>query len=356
VSGKPGCGKSVLSKFLVSRLRGVGGIGVVLYFFCDDKSLDEKTASAILTGLIDQLLRQIPALFKWILPEFDEDTRQFRRPMGFHRLWSIFYSMIRDTCCGPVHCIIDAMDECLEDSRNEFLQRLPELLQSSTRETFRFKIIVSTRPKIDIHNSLSQFPVVQLSADLLSQDISLIVSSRVSKLRSGELEEDLKKIIERWLLDHANGMFLFVNLILNELESPDTSLNRKNLASILGSLPKDLYGIYDGILQKVKPQRQKETMKLLMWVAHATRPLTLNELRICLAIKPEHTSRASMDDVILHGLRHEVVSLCGELVQVEDMTVHLIHQSAKEYLLSTHEETIQLPRKRDIPAKHGSST
>jgi predicted AAA+ superfamily ATPase len=52
VSGIPGCGKTVLSAFLINRLKMSEKNTKVAYFFCDDKEEKQKSVEALLRGLI----------------------------------------------------------------------------------------------------------------------------------------------------------------------------------------------------------------------------------------------------------------------------------------------------------------
>lgn len=65
-SGDPGCGKTVLSLFLVDKLKDLpsqsGFPATVCYFFCDDKIESQKDGTAVLSGLIHQLLYANPLL------------------------------------------------------------------------------------------------------------------------------------------------------------------------------------------------------------------------------------------------------------------------------------------------------
>jgi hypothetical protein len=53
---------------------------------------------------------------------------------------------------------------------------------------------------------------------------------------------------------------------------------------------------------------------------------------VAIAVLPEHTSIASMQRDIDFNLEGQVNRIFGSLVKIEDDTVHLVHQSAKEFL------------------------
>ena len=82
------------------------------------------------------------------------------------------------------------------------------------------------------------------------------------------------------------------------------------------------------MLLQIDPNRHKIAVKILLWVVMAVRPLTLSELSAALgpAVKP--SANFTRDDVMRDHL-----SYCGYFLTIRENEIHLIHQSAKEYLL-----------------------
>jgi len=73
--GAPGIGKTMISTYLVEELekRAQFTSGMIFaYYFCDNKDDKRNTAIAIIRGLLLQLLRQRPLLFKHIQEDYDQ--------------------------------------------------------------------------------------------------------------------------------------------------------------------------------------------------------------------------------------------------------------------------------------------
>lgn len=189
----------------------------------------------------------------------------------------------------------------------------------------------------------SHLPVaveIRLDVEILHHDIKAFVVAEVEKLpqfskMAGE--------IEHALIDGAKGMFLWVSLVLDDLRRSCTTKSRV-IQEKLKSLPRSLPGLYENILRKVEPVDQPTANIILQWVVWASRPLTLKELTIAVAIRPQDTSLSSMEEEMESDLRTVLRMIFGPLITVDDdKTVHLVHQSAKDFLSQP-----------DISPQHGS--
>jgi ankyrin repeat domain-containing protein 50 len=71
--GEPGIGKSMISSYLVEELKREcqkTENAIFSYYFFDNKDESRRTASVFLRTLLLQLLRQEPALFQFIEPDY----------------------------------------------------------------------------------------------------------------------------------------------------------------------------------------------------------------------------------------------------------------------------------------------
>ncbi|KAF8249183.1 hypothetical protein K440DRAFT_660436 [Wilcoxina mikolae CBS 423.85] len=320
ISGDPGCGKSVLSSFLTKELttRGKTNQLVMAYFFCDDKDERLRTAHAILVNLLTQLLNQVPDFIVHFLAEHEYTTNKENTSWSPGMLWRVFERIIND----PHY-------ECEEVSRTKLLDQLQHLLRHTTTSR-PIKIIITSRPHIPVAFHLTDVIKLPLVAEDLQSDITTFVKSEVHKQPqfSGSLGEEVRKA----LIDGANGMFLWVSLILDDLKKSTTTTPR-DIRKALKTLPPNLPGVYINILRKIRMEDQQAAQTILRWLVWAIRPLTLQELAIAIAILPEHTSMLSMEDDMHTDLRQVLRLVFGPIVRIDDNdTVHLIHQSAKDFL------------------------
>lgn len=99
-------------------------------------------------------------------------------------------------------------------------------------------------------------------------------------------------------------------------------------------MPADLPQTFERALAHIVKSRKSElVIKIFRWVAAVNRPLSLDELREAIAIKPCQDSLNS--DQLINDIS-QVVSWCANLVIVdeEEHLVQFAHHSIKEYLLS----------------------
>src|SRR5436190_20531841 len=138
VLGNTGSGKSVLAKHVWKRLSKEvsdsqeNNLCVVLYYCCDRRTRSDETASSILSALIHQFLLQRPSIFGAAVARSElMQTHSFSAgPMTWtlDSLWSIFKAIVINSHLQTIYCVIDALDECEQESMEMFLSWLPDLL------------------------------------------------------------------------------------------------------------------------------------------------------------------------------------------------------------------------------------
>jgi hypothetical protein len=330
VRGAPGQGKTVLSKFLLNHLESQPPnsrqhTSVIYYFFYDQ---DERfqTIDSFLRSLIKQLLTT-PDLSGYIAEVFEVDPSTESED----GLWEILERIIRVPVFRTIYCVLDALDECKDEgSRKRLLQRITRLLKPPSRKEGAFselKLLVTSRPIVDISRELHRFPCIDLKAH--PGDLKIFIDSKVTALH--HLSADLQKIAAELLLDRAERTFLWVSIVLKKLKTMTFPTPAK-LRSIIEESPTDLDKLYLGIIDRIMEGSQEE-QKLLVWVVYGRRPLTLKELEAALATQMDSKSKASTDEHKIDLTAEAVTSAAGVILEITDNNVHLIHQSAKDFLL-----------------------
>jgi hypothetical protein len=165
----------------------------------------------------------------------------------------------------------------------------------------------------------------------LKKDIEDFVTTEDSKL--AQFPEGLQKEIRQALIDGADGMFLWVSLIIDDLQK-STTMRPRIIREKLKSLPKTLPALYTDILLKIKPEDQEYATAILRWMVWVVRPLTLQELTIAIAIRPDDTSMSSLEGEMEPNLGKVLRLLFGPMINIRGDEVHLVHQSAKDFLRS----------------------
>ena len=341
LSGLPGIGKTMISSFLVEELALLAERSsqmTLAYYFCDDKDEKRRTATAVLRGLLLQLLRQRPVLFKHIQTQFDISRDSLFS--NFHALWRIFVSIVQDPEAGEVCCLIDALDECEKESRQLFLNDLTKLFCSQQSKKPFLKLIVISRQENDIEESLSTVSStiqnIQIDSGKVNQDLSKFINLKVDELATKKrYSSDTKNMIKQALTEKAGGTFLYVSLVLDDLKKTKiTSQVRQKLQM----LPPDLNNVYDRILSNIDIDYVEVAKLILCWVVVARRPLMVKELAMVRALSTEEwESNTVPPQDVLDELK-DGFKCCEPLVYLDTVenTVNLVHQSAKDYLLGRH--------------------
>jgi hypothetical protein len=98
-------------------------------------------------------------------------------------------------------------------------------------------------------------------------------------------------------------MFLWVDLILYDLKA-STSSSPHAIQQKLKTFPKSLPDLYRKILLAIQPDDLEVACNILRWVVWAERPLTLEELRIAIAIQPGQRSLSELPKFMELDLEH----------------------------------------------------
>ena len=181
------------------------------YFYFDFRDEDKRSRRSLLLSVLSQLSAQ-SNLCCGVLSQLYSAHDDGERKPSDSDLKQCLKEMLSLPALGPVYLIVDAIDECPNNSgmptaREEVLDLIDDLV------SLRFSdlhICVTSRPEIDIKTVLE--PLTSLCVSLHTQtgqkkDIVDYVSSVVysdTKMRRWR-EEDKKLVIER-LSERADGM------------------------------------------------------------------------------------------------------------------------------------------------------
>ncbi|KAF4211483.1 hypothetical protein CNMCM8980_002009 [Aspergillus fumigatiaffinis] len=341
VSADPGCGKSVLVKYLVDSVLPTSMSRIVSYFFFKDEFDDQRTVAGALCCILYQIFDQKPDLLSdWVIDKADIEGEALFS--SFNSLWDILVSVARSQYCVDIVCLLDAVDESDENGRDQLIKALCNL--QYTAENFRLKFLVTSRPYSHVLRifqcfNVSSIPVLHLSGEgefetnSISQEIKHFTLANVEEISKGmELTGDEKKLLLERLVRVPNRTYLWVSLILDLVESEEC-IEKAGIDKATSCLPKTLEEAYGRILTKVRDT--VKARKLLHIIVSAARPLTLNELDVAMSLSEDHRSYSDIDLKNESRVRRYIRDLCGLFVAVVDSKVYLLHQTAKEFLQNT---------------------
>ena len=343
VSADPGCGKSVLAKSLIDEELQSTQSRITCYFFFKDDDADQKSVTFALSALLHQLFSQQRGLIKHALHQFKINGQKL--PQLFDSQWEVLIKATADPEAGEVICILDAIDECQDNERETLLTALNRFYRgiisndkpvSNNQPGPCLKFLLTSRPYPHVGHRFKDLalisPNIRLAgendSELISQEIDLVIKERVRNL---DFENAIKPPLERWLLKIKHRTYLWVHLIFDVIEnSPTRTLN--GLHELVRKLPDTVNNAYEAILEKSEDKNLAR--KLLHIVVAAVRPLTLKEMNVALAIEDGNKSYKTLGIEPESWFPTKVQKLCGLFVSVIDSRLYLIHQTAKEFLMS----------------------
>jgi hypothetical protein len=335
LQGGSGIGKTMILTYLVAQLeqKEKGGSGVTLaYYFCDHKDENRKSTSALLRGLLLQLLRKNPRLFKHVEKDFDEmKGRLLELVRNVDTLWRIFRHILEDRDVGKLYLLVDALDECEKSSQQGFLVHLKKFLTSNqTNREVAIKFLITSRPEPEIEDLLCGVGhSLRIDSAKINTDLASFIDIKVENLPE-RFPPGLKQRIKTTLSEKAGGTFLWAALVFKDIS--DAKYPPSMVWAKLDKLPSTLTEVYDEILESIEQDCKDIAMFIFQLVAIARRPLTTRELAMARAI---HLNPSAPSKDELEVLRFDY-TCCKSLLEHDPGTdtVNLVHQSAKDYLLS----------------------
>lgn len=258
VSADPGCGKSVLSRFLIEELLPADDTNICYYFF-KDEGKQQKSASSAVCALLHQLYAQRPTLIKHALPVFDQEGEKLQDL--FSDLWTILQASLADPAAGNTICVLDALDECEESGRILLINALKQFHAKVAWDSSsgRVKFLATSRPYQSIErrfrtlvDTLPRFRLAgEEETDSIKEEIDLVIKDRVAQLRHDlDLEGKVAENLELKLLSMDHRTYLWLKLVLFELENNFSGSTSKKLSAFVEVIPHTVAEAYEAILDK----------------------------------------------------------------------------------------------------------
>ncbi|KAM0178843.1 hypothetical protein ACHAPC_008311 [Botrytis cinerea] len=334
IKGDPGKGKTMLLCGIINELHK-SDESALAYFFCQATDTRINNAVAVLRGLIYMLLKKQPALLSHLQKRYEvAGEKLFKDVNTFIALSEILKDILQDKSLKPTILIVDALDECQND-----LPQLLRLIVSSLSISSRIKWLVSSRNFPEIEEEIDQVKQgttlsLELNAESVSAAIKWYVREKVDYLakRKRQIEEN-RNSIECYLLDNANGTFLWVALVCRNLERA-----RLFTISKLQDYPSELDPLYSRMIRQITHMEDIEAatlcLRILSVIVTVYRPITLDELSTLMGLDNEIPLE-------------EMIKLCGSFLVVRNRSIFFVHQSAKDFLcIKADRESFPLERKK----------
>ena len=250
VYGSPGLGKTSLAHSICASLQDREQLAGA--FFCqrDNASLSEPRN--ILPTLIYKLARMFPHFRTIVAEHLRKDSNLTPQSMKDTLLVHFLRSLRRPPRQHTLVFVIDALDECGNSQSRPALLKV--LIDAATLAPW-LKIIVTSRPEVDIIRSVLDVPAkYDLGTDEEAKD-DLRTFAR-SQFHSVASEWRLstpwpEESLFNRVTSQANGLFIFINtliLALQRCHDPEIYLKEMLQGSVSAGL-ESLFGLYTSILK-----------------------------------------------------------------------------------------------------------
>ncbi|KAL7620466.1 hypothetical protein AAE478_009461 [Parahypoxylon ruwenzoriense] len=335
IKGDPGKGKTMLLCGIIDELKKpANATGLLSYFFCQATDARLNNATAVLRGLIYLLVEQEPSLMPHIRREYDHaGGALFEDVNAWFTLSDIFTNILQDPNLPDTTLVIDALDECETD--------LPRLLDLIIKVSPRscVKWLLSSRNRIEIEQKLlprqSRTRLcleLKSNADHVARAVDAYIDDRISKIPAIRDDADLQTQVRNQLRQKADGTFLWVGLVVQELKDAQSWY----IKTIVEEVPTGLEELYSRMMRQIQRLQRKDPeycLQVLSLITTTYRPLCLKELG-ALSGLPQPTFGT------IQALE-SIVKLCGSFLTIRENKVFIIHQSAKDFLSKPAEDTTE---------------
>lgn len=351
VTANPGCGKSVLSSFLVDALSQDKNQSIVCSFFFKAGVDSRRDSHQALCVLLHQLFVAAPELVNVAMEDYSsKDKSSFTKDL--EALWAVFRTSASRLHDRKIICVVDALDECSDESRDRFISQLVGSFSTSNSEKHagNLKFLVTSRPWPSIESRFRNLLSIRLRGEnesfSLSRDVERVVEHRVRELKlSSALSEDASTMVTKALTEGADRTFLWVSLVFDAIERLQ-SRKLSSIAKSLDSLPDDLDQLYESAWAAFIDHEASH--KLLGIILAANRPLKLEEVNIALSLGMNITSLEGLEQELEPDAEYTIKQLGGFFIRIIDSTVFLVHQTAREFLLGSRADAARKEGKTRI--------
>jgi len=306
IQGKPGSGKSTLTKYfkdnLMKRELNAHPATAILasFFYSFREGESQKSHYNMLRLILYDILNQDESYFY----HFQKEHREYRKleQQRYNDLPAWHYEALKRVLLSIgdhprvgrlyLYLVVDAVDESSDKDRCNILRLL---FQLCAKARCIIKVFVASRPVVELDHQMARFQksgVIRMQ-DMNVSDIRSFVDSFLPEM---DLPSHIHEQATEYIVAHAQGVFLWVRLVREKLIKYATKgYNNVRIFNFLKSLPRELEGLYELILQDLcRPNDEEDDeeddddiadgFRMFQYVLFTRRPLRISGLQHYLAI------------------------------------------------------------------------
>ncbi|KAK5625960.1 hypothetical protein RRF57_001676 [Xylaria bambusicola] len=326
IYGPKGCGKSVLAAAVVEKLKSPNSIAAGFSFWAG--SDDQRKLLAFIRTFLWHIIQKVP----------DDDLSQISVPLLeslplTERTLEDAISVVLETTKSPFYCIVDGIDESVDDWTHTHAGGLRLILELTKKHANLRVVLLGRDASMRSAASLTALRI-EVTEELIRPDINRFIlhhldnSLKVQDISTRQLVRDI-------LQENCNSMFLWVALIFSELSQCQL---RSEIIHTLNQLPRDLDREYHRLFVRLQDRfggtrnapslPMKRAKCLLSWIIASLEPLTYEELRCAFAISQCPDTKYEHYMLSQDG----ILDTCGDFIRVSGGRYHIAHASIIEFL------------------------
>ena len=269
LNGALGTGKSSIASHFARLLRENGHLGAAFFFA---RGVEDLTSPRLFfQTLAYQLSQSQDALRTHILASVQEYLKLGSvQPVEYQGEHLLRRPLLAAHGQGtPVVIVIDAVDECLDESSEHLPTLLRFLVACASEVAFPLRILLTSVPERIVDVSLSSLPksvtlhrlsLHNLSREVINRDIAVFIRDRLSRIPSGKsLLAERADLVDRLAL-RADGLFIYARTAMDFLHDNQEQLEQR-LELIFAVTPSGLGtldALYLAILEHILPSARLE--------------------------------------------------------------------------------------------------
>ncbi|KAH6887854.1 hypothetical protein BKA70DRAFT_1203319, partial [Coprinopsis sp. MPI-PUGE-AT-0042] len=320
-SGIPGAGKTVLAALVINILEAMaresGHRICVAYVYIRYSDRAEMTIRSVLEVLAKQIVERYPDALPIVRAVYAQHIADDTQPSESQLLGLL--QKLTDYVATTF--VLDALDEAPIDIQLNLVKVLASL---------NCKMFITSRPLTAVEE---QFPSAhRFSIAARDGDIDLLIQKKLEGSANlqgllGKAGSSLREEILGTIKRKCGGMFLHASL---QLDALCHCLSIHDVQETLEQFPSEIEDAYAQTWSRILDQHPRHVSfakTVLLWVTHAQRSMTIEELQRAVATSPDNhkfePARMVPETMLL--------SICRGLVVFEEETrlVRLVHYTAR---------------------------
>lgn len=319
-----------------------------IYIYFDYRKQKSQNLRSLLSSLLAQLLRSRIGISAKIRDIYEawEHTRIHPSPEHYVEMLKSQMKAI-----PKVFIVIDALDECLDDTETNTLSSFLEACQELSENVH---ILFTSRPGIHFAQMIDATCELVVTADAgdIRKYLNKFINSRhrLRDMIEAELRNDslFRDKALNTIVAGSQGMFLLAHLHMEFLASSYTIDSFKNGLAHLSKTPDE---VYKAALERIGMQVERLhnlAINVLTWLVFAERELTIDELAHAINIY-DNTAAIQAENATLPtgsvapSTEFALTSACAGIVVIDknSKVVRLAHNTAEEYLTNNQSTFFQ---------------